>query len=293
MTKPWWQHHPAAEVTVDCSGDKHSVRWQDGDLVLADHDDPEGERTLAALGGNASECIEVLGFWKRHSDDLRLLALASRGPNDPLVMSGARWLRGPGRSAILGSGGGAPGVTPRSGVAGRTLAARSGPRGWRLLPYAATALGMPPGFQEPESQELLSVLMLGGGLPEILVATVLAEWSERISNRDERVDAARPALTASLFGRVVCAIRGWLNDPLLGVRVEMIEPDDRPLITRSDGEIQVHLPFRWLIDVWVRGVSVVFGRFGIQLLGAEDHRQRVMTIDPYLQDIRPVTISID
>src|ERR1700689_5498399 len=84
-SRPWWQNHAQAEMNVDCSEQNHGVGWEEGGLVLLDHDDPEGERTLAALGGDACPCVEILGSWERHRDDLRLLVLASRGPSDPII----------------------------------------------------------------------------------------------------------------------------------------------------------------------------------------------------------------
>jgi hypothetical protein len=88
------------------------------------------------------------------------------------------------------------------------------------------------------------------------------------------------------------ALRSWLNEPDLAVTLDMIDPSAPPDLTRGPDGIHVRLPFRWLIDVWARGVSVVLGRFATQLLDAEDERQRVLTVSPDLRDVRPVTISI-
>jgi hypothetical protein len=72
----------------------------------------------------------------------------------------------------------------------------------------------------------------------------------------------------------------------------MIDADCRPDLSRGPEGIRARLPFRWLIDVWARGVSVVLGRFATQLLDAEDERQRVLTVSSDFRDVRPVTISI-
>ena len=169
----------------------------------------------------------------------------------------------------------------------------SGSGGWvsqaplsRFLP----GLARPPGGLDQD--ELLTLLRLGGGLSERLVSTVLAIWSERISIEDERVTAERAALTAALYGRVTAALRSWLNEPDLAITLEMIDPTDPPEVMRVPEGIHVQLPFRWLIDVWARGVSVVLGRFAMKLLDSEDDRQRVLTVSPDLRDVRPVTISI-
>ena len=39
----WWAGIPAAEVTVPCGGDTHTVRWEAGELIAVDHGDPKGE----------------------------------------------------------------------------------------------------------------------------------------------------------------------------------------------------------------------------------------------------------
>jgi hypothetical protein len=80
----WWAGIPAAEVTVLCGGDAHTVRWEAGELIALDHGDPEGDVTRAALAGETVPCLELLRTWSRRADDPHVLTLASRGPTDPL-----------------------------------------------------------------------------------------------------------------------------------------------------------------------------------------------------------------
>ena len=82
----WWAGIPAAEVTVLCGGDTHTVRWEAGELIAVDHGDPEGDVTRAALAGETVACLELLRTWSRRADDPHVLTLASRGPTDPLNM---------------------------------------------------------------------------------------------------------------------------------------------------------------------------------------------------------------
>jgi hypothetical protein len=282
ITRPWWQNQSPAEVSVDCSGQKHLVRWQDGGLVLLEHDDPDGERTLAALGGDACECVEILGSWERHRDDLRLLVLASRGTGDPLAHVDERLSgRAAKGSAVFAAG---PYVSSR-----RVM--RRAP-GWVSQTPLPRPIPIGRSVGEVDRDDILTLLQLGGGLSDRLVATVLANWSERISNKDERVEAERQSLIVALYGRVTVALRSWLNEPDLAVTLDMIDPSDPPDLARGPDGVHVRLPFRWLIDVWARGVSVVLGRFATQLLDAEDERQRVLTVGSDLREVRPVTISI-
>ncbi len=80
----WWAGIPAAEVTVLCGQETHTVRWEAGELIAVDHGDPDGEATLAALAGETVPCLELLRAWSRRRDDPHVLTLASRGPTDPL-----------------------------------------------------------------------------------------------------------------------------------------------------------------------------------------------------------------
>lgn len=46
-----------------CRGQRHTVRWQRGKVVLADHDLP-AERALVGLGGEPVPCLAVLDAWR-------------------------------------------------------------------------------------------------------------------------------------------------------------------------------------------------------------------------------------
>ena len=81
----WWQGLSSAEAVVECDGKPHRLLWEAGALRALEHGDAEGERTLAALGGARCTCLDLLDTWARHSDDLDVLLLASRGPGDQLL----------------------------------------------------------------------------------------------------------------------------------------------------------------------------------------------------------------
>lgn len=80
----WWTGIPAAETTIDCCGQIHTLRWERGQLTALDHDDPKAEATLAALAGETVPCLERLRAWDNYRDDARVLTLASRGLTDTL-----------------------------------------------------------------------------------------------------------------------------------------------------------------------------------------------------------------
>jgi hypothetical protein len=65
------------------------MRWAEGELRAADHPDAEGELVLAALGGEATPCLDLVRAWGQHSDDLRALAIGPRSAADKLTITPA------------------------------------------------------------------------------------------------------------------------------------------------------------------------------------------------------------
>ena len=87
VSSPWWAAFPPAEARIRCGAGEHLLRWADGRLSSAAHDDTEGELVLAALGGDKAECVAMLEAWGAHADDLDVLALGPRSPADELVVT--------------------------------------------------------------------------------------------------------------------------------------------------------------------------------------------------------------
>jgi hypothetical protein len=256
---------PRVESRVECSGQLHRLVWADGELSTPDHVDPDGERTLAALGGAGARCIEILDRWLRHADDLDVLLLASRGPVDPVVpferTSGGSTGRSSGGTAAAQAGGAfASKLVVRAAGRPRAVARfalQSG--GW-------TSFSAHPGRQhDPDTDELTHLQALGDGLPHCLVTTVITAWADRIERADDRVAAAAPALHAALCGRVAATDSGWLYAPELDVQVHLAPPGELPSCARRDDALHLALPFSWLRDVWAPGLATVAGRFTLDV----------------------------
>ena len=293
MSREWWDGLLPVEVRLDCSGGTHTVRWEDGVVNAVDHEDPVGERALAALGGERSTCIELLDSWARHADDLRVLTIASRGASDPV--------RPDAESRFLWP---TPGLMPARGRGVAMRAAPPGSAGWAA--YAPLSGGqmvsggqlvhrgqMGRGRPGPRSDEVVDLIGLGGALTQRLVAEILATWSARLV-ADEGVAAPHlPALTASLYGRVVVSVRSWLGDAGTHVELDMIAPSESPSMARRDGVVHARLPFAWLSDIWVKDLAVVLGRFALCTVESGSGRLRLSTVDPHCTDVRPVTVSLD
>jgi hypothetical protein len=285
MSVPWWRGMPPALAQVTCAGREHQVRWADGELRVPGHPDLESEKVLRALAGEDYACLDVLEAWEVHADDLRVLVLASRGPADPVPVRLDE-----------------PGPTAWAGGTGRTAAARMQRRR-----SAVTAVlgGAAPASRE-RADPLVTLLSLGGPMQTRLTATVAAAWRERLRDgaatagsaaapvdapgpvdapvlANETVladgtalagavaiEAARPALHAALYGRVVATLRAWTGRPDLQVALTMIGELDRPALAPDGDGIAVELPFGWISDVWARGLGTCWDRFILAAAPAGD-----------------------
>ncbi|MDQ2726788.1 MAG: hypothetical protein M3Y91_02745 [Actinomycetota bacterium] len=97
MTGPaasWWAGVPPVELSVDCRGHSHRLRWEDGVLSTPDHRGAgrlapitKGDPPRAAAEERADDlagegCEVVSGAWRTYRDDPRVLVLARRHPGD-------------------------------------------------------------------------------------------------------------------------------------------------------------------------------------------------------------------
>jgi hypothetical protein len=84
---PWWALLPPAEAQASCGENTHRLRWAEGRLTAVDHPDAEEELVLAALGGDRSECVDLVEWWGRRGDDLEVLAVGPRSAADELTVT--------------------------------------------------------------------------------------------------------------------------------------------------------------------------------------------------------------
>lgn len=261
----WWLGLPDAETRIACGRDTHTLRWRAGDLHAVDHEDIDGERALAALGGERCTCVEVLDAWARHTDDLRVLMLARRSDADQLAVA-IDWL-GPRHRGR------------RHGIRG----------GWMAYPPGGPGIG---GWEDAED-ELVPLLALGGGLPDRLVASVAAAWT-RARDRPVVNGASTGAqLIAALYGRVLAVLRTWLGEPGLDIKLQSTD-DINPSISRlDDGRVRAALPFAWLSEVWCRGLATIAGRLTLSV-AFEDGGDRwtLETVAPDLVTTERLTIIV-
>jgi hypothetical protein len=143
--------------------------------------------------------------------------------------------------------------------------------------------------ESPEEDELVTLLGLGGSLPERLAATVAAEWTARASE----AAAARAQLEAALYGRVTAAVRSWLGEPGLEIELRMVDEDEPRALTRDeDGRLLVKLPFAWLIEVFARGLAITWGRFCLAAASTDGQSWTLTTLTPELAPAQTITVEL-
>jgi hypothetical protein len=307
-----WDGLAPTELPIRCGQQDHRVVWAGGELIAADHPDADRERALTALGADPFPCLDLLDAWNRHADDLDVLVLANRGAAEvPLRLDGSDSAWAAGSSAAYSS---SLVVRPRGGrrraprrLMGGSSGASVGPGGqgggfgWTsyspLSGSGARAfVGGPPrmvfGPEPGQDGEIERLLRAGSGLPERLVATVIAAWVELIDTFDVRVPDAETELRAALYGRLMAVLQGWANVSA-PVDLTLAGPGQVSAVSRADGRIQVALPFSWLRDVWVPGLATVFGRLCLSAESTGDDQWRLQTVGPDLGPARTMTITLD
>jgi hypothetical protein len=290
MTSDLLKDLPVAFARVDCSGERHAMRWDVGSLEALDHGDPEGERALAALGGTSCTCLDVLGAWSRQRENPAILTALSRGAHDPIQAQGLQ-LRpfaapppAPGlqnrvvNSATSAAGAGWVAVTGQNA----RMIGRAVPLGG-----AGAQTGAGPTFED----DVVLLAGLGHHVPLRLVATVTAALLEQLDGPDAH--SVRPVLEASLFGRATSALRAWLALPDLEVELDVTAPEADPNVHwAAGGPIELALPPQWVLDVWGRDLTVMGGRFTLALLQSAGSRTTLMTVGSDLGPPRPLVVEL-
>ncbi len=273
MTLPWWTAVPAAQATLACGEATHRLIWADGTLTAPGHADPDGERALAALGGEPLACIAMLDAWQHHAEDPNVLLLSSRGPADLIAVPEEmphQLARGR--------------LRPPNPPAGRSFGS--------LTMIASAGRRLPAPDVDNEAQ-LARLLALGGGLGRRLDATVAAHWRERLLAADAEINRVRARLHAALYGRVLSTLGGWLGQREVALALELAPEAASPSLRRAaDGSLAAALPFGWLVEVWARGLEVVWGRFCLNATTTDGHEWKLRTVGPELDEPTVLTVTL-
>jgi hypothetical protein len=284
VISPWWAAFGPVEAQVACGPGQHTVLWADGTLHAVEHPDAEGELVLAALGGEATPCLDLVRTWERHTDDLVVLALAPRSADDLITITTAEidelaQRRHPASWRLSHIARLKQGQFPGGGsfATGR-VSGSAAPPGRVMIGGAPTRL-----VQEGDQSrhELLRLLALGTPLQLRLSGAVAHAWS-RWGPQAARADRARPALTAALTGRVGPTAARWLGIDLPQVEASLYSGSGWGAIeldsSADDIRLKVALPVSWLAWVWAPGLAVVDGHFVVSVQHAAWPSARVLAI---------------
>jgi hypothetical protein len=230
---------PPVSGSLACGGGQHNVRWADGGLVLPDHADPEGERILAALGGQRAGCIALLEAWHRCSSDVTLL---------PAFTTLSDRVR-----ASMGGSAARPGVQLVGGLAA-TLSSTI--RQGRLPRRNSGAVSDDRAIRD----DLLLLLSAGAGLVDRLAVQTLSAWALRAEVEELDADV-RIALGKALASRVSTTLAGWVGADRATATVELTDRQDAAHLLRAADGWRATLPPGWLARVWAPGLAVTAGRF--------------------------------
>jgi hypothetical protein len=279
---PWWAPLTDIEATVACDGGAHLLRWSNGDLLAVSHQDIDGELAFAALSGTMAECVAVTQAWRRHSDDLDVLALGPRSAEDQLAAAG-EWL---GWLQPLGPlwKEAAPPVDLMAALGGPGPQQRSKSRGPSWSRPLSLSVYSTTGTEEHarvQRNELLSLFALGVGFQVRLSASVAAAWSPGGARAAER-SRAEPALVAALTGRLAPEVERWLGIDADRVDAALYEGSGWGSVrfVRVDGlaRVQVSLPLDWLARVWAPGLGVIGDYLVTEVLEATWPSARVRAV---------------
>lgn len=78
----WWEGLPAVDAPGPEGAPDHRLRWDDGELLLTAHPDPEADEAMGALGGERCPCLDVLHAWRSSHHGGAILTVGSRHPGD-------------------------------------------------------------------------------------------------------------------------------------------------------------------------------------------------------------------
>ncbi|MCA1840605.1 MAG: hypothetical protein ABR507_04595 [Actinomycetota bacterium] len=222
--------HEPVRGTISCGGVEHEIGWDAGDLTLFHHD-IDAEKALAALGGEACECIRVFDAWTT---------------SDPLT--DAAFLR-------------PEGELPLSRVIENNLQYVQMAQN-RYLPSTHPAY-VHALDEAGVLERQLCLAQLPRALRDRFCLELIVAVSDLIDD-DQAGPLMEEALSARANASLEMCMRSWRridHASFITVEAWLCEEDEPPSIvgwaTERSGMAAASLPIGWLIDVWGHGLALV------------------------------------
>lgn len=268
----WFDCLPSCETEVPCGQGSHRVRWEAGSLRLPEHPDTEAELVLAALGGEKADCVAVAEAWERHTSDLSVLAIGTRGPDDEIwigwddVAAAAQI----GQTHRTGPRAGPGRFRPQAASARAAVqSAQHGPMPTAVPPRTQTAVAARRQQAQRELErswqrrnDMVCLLALGYGFQVRLAGQVAAAHAGAVDGQGDDAAAAsrvRPALTAAMAGRLAPVAADWIGIDVDQVTVSLHRGPGWGAAELDRGRLRISLPAWWLARVWACGLALAGG----------------------------------
>lgn len=233
MARRWYDELPAVRqpIAVD-DATVHHITWRHGKVITEDHD-LEAEQAFVALGGDTCPCLDIVSLFD------------SPPPLHELLQKRPHWSPSTVRRPP-------PGLRPNL------------PPGVSSLPPVVSA-EMHRRWQASieQAERQMAIALLEGDLRDrLLAASAIAEDRRGVEHpHDDQIAVAqhfeqqlKPAVYWSLAG----TRRNFAPNREIGFGLKIgREPEVRGRVTRIGGNVEIALPYRWLADVALPGMTLV------------------------------------
>lgn len=244
----WCQDLPDVAAELDCGGQRHSVVWRRGKLVLEDHD-LLAERSLVALGAQPPPCVELLDAWRGLRGPRLLRALLDRGtvPIEELAERKLRHAQAIEDATRFIAG---PGQVLRGLLANARRDIEHEQRTWAITLLRA----LPVEFRHR--------------LALAVIVAMQRHWHDEAfrSRHREHIDPVLRAIAGACIERSARRCRRDLEpDARFVITSHVVAPGEPPAcavrLDAGGGAGTVSLPLAWFTDVWSRELALVDGCF--------------------------------
>jgi hypothetical protein len=153
----------------------------------------------------------------------------------------------------------------------------------------------PVGSQMGDQELLASDLGILANLDYPMTLRLVATATTALLGQpgDPANPSARPALSASLFGRSWSALRDWLGVPDLEMELTVADPADEPTIELGiSAPLRVALPLDWVVSVWGRDLTIVAGRFCLGVIESTATRTALLSVGPDFEAPRRLIVEL-